>query len=76
MLSALRNVSGRKHPSTVQAKQLRTCLPMLSVMLHLVTAQVIQPLDTHLATVCMNGGVRGVREMLHDGAWLVPAHVQ
>ncbi|XP_055509244.1 serine/threonine-protein kinase ULK4 isoform X1 [Leucoraja erinacea] len=43
VLSALRNVSGRKHPSTVQAKQLRTCLPMLSVMLHLVTAQVFRP---------------------------------
>ncbi|XP_078269908.1 serine/threonine-protein kinase ULK4 isoform X2 [Rhinoraja longicauda] len=42
-LSALRSVSGRKHPSTIQAKQLRTCLPMMSVMLHLVTAQVFRP---------------------------------
>uniref|UniRef100_UPI00398E3640 serine/threonine-protein kinase ULK4 isoform X2 n=1 Tax=Pristiophorus japonicus TaxID=55135 RepID=UPI00398E3640 len=43
VLSALCNVSGRKHPSTTQAKQLKTCLPMMPVMLHLVTAQVFRP---------------------------------
>ncbi|XP_074844337.1 serine/threonine-protein kinase ULK4 [Carettochelys insculpta] len=43
ILSALTNVSGRKHPSTTQAKQLKTCLPMMSVVLHLVTSQVFRP---------------------------------
>ncbi|KAK4828407.1 hypothetical protein QYF61_026161 [Mycteria americana] len=39
ILTALTNVSGRKHPSTVQAKQLKMCLPMMPVVLHLVTSQ-------------------------------------
>lgn len=41
ILTALTNVSGRKHPSTVQAKQLKMCLPMMPVVLHLVTSQVV-----------------------------------
>lgn len=40
ILTALINVSGRKHPSTVQAKQLKMCLPMMPVVLHLMTSQV------------------------------------
>lgn len=40
ILNALANVSGRKHPSTVQGKQLKMCLPMMSVVLHLVMSQV------------------------------------
>ncbi|XP_043575475.1 serine/threonine-protein kinase ULK4 isoform X1 [Chiloscyllium plagiosum] len=43
VLSALCNVSGRKHPSTIQAKHLKMCLPMMPVMLHLVTAQIFRP---------------------------------
>ncbi|XP_074006484.1 serine/threonine-protein kinase ULK4 isoform X2 [Numenius arquata] len=43
ILAALTNVSGRKHPSTVQAKQLKMCLPMMPVVLHLVTSQVFRP---------------------------------
>ncbi|XP_063263287.1 serine/threonine-protein kinase ULK4 isoform X3 [Prinia subflava] len=43
ILSALTNISGRKHPSTVQAKQLKMCLPMMPVVLHLVTSQVFRP---------------------------------
>ncbi|XP_072929063.1 serine/threonine-protein kinase ULK4 isoform X2 [Hemitrygon akajei] len=43
VLSALCNVSGRKHPSTIQAKHLKMCLPMMPIMLHLVTAQVFRP---------------------------------
>ncbi|XP_053830373.1 serine/threonine-protein kinase ULK4 isoform X2 [Vidua macroura] len=43
ILSALTNVSGRKHPSTVQAKQLKMCLPMMPVVFHLVTSQVFCP---------------------------------
>uniref|UniRef100_A0A7N4PG06 Unc-51 like kinase 4 n=1 Tax=Sarcophilus harrisii TaxID=9305 RepID=A0A7N4PG06_SARHA len=43
VLSALANVSGRKHPSTVQVKQLKICLPMMPVVLHLVTSQVFRP---------------------------------
>ncbi|KAM5233477.1 serine/threonine-protein kinase ULK4 isoform 2-T2 [Hipposideros larvatus] len=44
ILNALANVSGRKHPSTVQAKQLKMCLPLMPVVLHLVTSQVFRPL--------------------------------
>ncbi|XP_053875548.1 serine/threonine-protein kinase ULK4 isoform X1 [Malaclemys terrapin pileata] len=43
ILSALANVSGRKHPSTTQAKQLKMCLPMMPIVLHLVTSQVFRP---------------------------------
>ncbi|XP_053785185.1 serine/threonine-protein kinase ULK4 isoform X2 [Desmodus rotundus] len=43
VLNALANVSGRKHPSTVQAKQLKTCLPLMPIVLHLVTSQVFRP---------------------------------
>nr|XP_023476458.1 serine/threonine-protein kinase ULK4 isoform X6 [Equus caballus] len=43
ILTALANVSGRKHPSTVQAKQLKTCLPLMPIVLHLVTSQVFRP---------------------------------
>uniref|UniRef100_A0A803SXI8 Unc-51 like kinase 4 n=1 Tax=Anolis carolinensis TaxID=28377 RepID=A0A803SXI8_ANOCA len=43
ILSALSNVSGRKHPSTVQTKQLKACLPMMPVVLHLMTSQVFRP---------------------------------
>uniref|UniRef100_A0A8C3BEQ1 Unc-51 like kinase 4 n=1 Tax=Cairina moschata TaxID=8855 RepID=A0A8C3BEQ1_CAIMO len=42
ILNALTNVSGRKHPSTLQAKQLKMCLPMMPVVLHLVTSQVFR----------------------------------
>ncbi|MBN3325920.1 ULK4 kinase, partial [Atractosteus spatula] len=43
VLSALANISGRKHPSTVQAKQLKQCLPMMGVVLHLLTSQIFRP---------------------------------
>lgn len=43
ILNALANVSGRKHPSTVQGKQLKMCLPMMPVVLHLVMSQVFRP---------------------------------
>ncbi|XP_006868888.1 PREDICTED: serine/threonine-protein kinase ULK4 [Chrysochloris asiatica] len=43
ILNALANVSGRKHPSTVQVKQLKICLPLMPVVLHLVTSQVFRP---------------------------------
>ncbi|XP_023403610.1 serine/threonine-protein kinase ULK4 isoform X2 [Loxodonta africana] len=43
ILNALANVSGRKHPSTVQAKQLKICLPLMPIVLHLVTSQVFRP---------------------------------
>ncbi|KAM8967043.1 serine/threonine-protein kinase ULK4 [Pelodytes ibericus] len=42
ILSALSNVSGRKHPSTVQAKHLKQCLPNMAIVLHLVTSQVFR----------------------------------
>ncbi|XP_061852777.1 serine/threonine-protein kinase ULK4 [Colius striatus] len=47
ILTALGNVSGRKHPSKLQAKQLKLCLPMMPVVLHLVTSQVFRP---HIVT--------------------------
>ncbi|XP_064025803.1 serine/threonine-protein kinase ULK4 [Pogoniulus pusillus] len=40
LLVAITNVCGHKHPSAVQAKQLKPCLPLMPVMLHLVTSQV------------------------------------
>ncbi|XP_058144193.1 serine/threonine-protein kinase ULK4 isoform X8 [Dasypus novemcinctus] len=43
VLNALANVSGRKHPSTVQVKQLKMCLPLMPIVLHLVTSQVFRP---------------------------------
>ncbi|KAL1781506.1 serine serine/threonine-protein kinase ULK4 isoform X1 [Sigmodon hispidus] len=43
ILNALANVSGRKHPSTLQGKQLKMCLPMMPVVLHLVMSQVFRP---------------------------------
>ncbi|XP_056376573.1 serine/threonine-protein kinase ULK4 isoform X2 [Hyla sarda] len=43
ILNSLSNVTGRKHPSTVQAKQLKMCLPNMAVILHLVTSQVFRP---------------------------------
>ncbi|XP_074754238.1 serine/threonine-protein kinase ULK4 isoform X5 [Athene noctua] len=43
ILTALTNVSGRKHPSTVQAKQLKMSLPMMPVVFHLVASQVFRP---------------------------------
>nr|XP_033786342.1 serine/threonine-protein kinase ULK4 isoform X2 [Geotrypetes seraphini] len=39
ILNALAIVSGRKHPSTIQAKHLKIWLPMMPVVLHLVTSQ-------------------------------------
>ncbi|XP_072174268.1 serine/threonine-protein kinase ULK4-like [Diadema setosum] len=41
--SSLAAVSGRKHPSTVQAKQLKSSLPLVSLALHLITSQVFRP---------------------------------
>ncbi|XP_029445562.1 serine/threonine-protein kinase ULK4 [Rhinatrema bivittatum] len=43
ILNALANVSGRKHPSTIQAKHLKIWLPMMPVVLHLVTSQIFRP---------------------------------
>ncbi|XP_034518069.1 serine/threonine-protein kinase ULK4 isoform X5 [Ailuropoda melanoleuca] len=43
ILNVLANVSGRKHPSTIQAKQLKMCLPLMPIVLHLVTSQVFRP---------------------------------
>ncbi|XP_037703754.1 serine/threonine-protein kinase ULK4 isoform X3 [Choloepus didactylus] len=43
ILNALANVSGRKHPSTVQVKQLKMYLPLMPIVLHLVMSQVFRP---------------------------------
>ncbi|XP_068092417.1 serine/threonine-protein kinase ULK4 isoform X2 [Hyperolius riggenbachi] len=43
IINALSSVSGRKHPSSIQAKYLKTCLPNMAIVLHLVTSQVFRP---------------------------------
>ena len=40
MTLALASVAGRKHPSTLQVKQLKTSLPMMPVLQHFITSQV------------------------------------
>ena len=42
LLAALQAVSGRKHPSAVQSKELKSCIPLLSIVLHLVTSNVFR----------------------------------
>ncbi|AWO96963.1 putative serine/threonine-protein kinase ULK4 [Scophthalmus maximus] len=42
VLCALRDVIGRRHPSTAQSKQLKNTLPTLSVVLELLSSQVIR----------------------------------
>lgn len=42
IVTSLDAVMGRKHPNAVQAKQLRSSLPLIHVFLHLVTSQVYQ----------------------------------
>ena len=42
LLVALEAVSGRKHPSAVQSKELKSCIPLLSIVLHLVTSNVFR----------------------------------
>ncbi|XP_022082290.1 serine/threonine-protein kinase ULK4-like isoform X3 [Acanthaster planci] len=41
-ISSLNAVAGRKHPSSIQAKQLKTSLPLVPVALHLVTSQIFR----------------------------------
>uniref|UniRef100_A0AAZ3RHM7 Protein kinase domain-containing protein n=1 Tax=Oncorhynchus tshawytscha TaxID=74940 RepID=A0AAZ3RHM7_ONCTS len=53
MLSALGSIVGRKHPSTVQAKQLKQSVPMMTVVLHLLTSQVTLP--THIPSLTAEG---------------------
>jgi len=43
ILSTLDAVAGRKHPSTIQVKQLKLCLPMMPVLQHLMSSQVFRP---------------------------------
>ncbi|XP_072572821.1 serine/threonine-protein kinase ULK4 isoform X2 [Paramormyrops kingsleyae] len=43
ILAALGSVAGRKHPSTAQAKQLKQCLPLVSVVLQVLTSQIFRP---------------------------------
>ena len=40
ILMALDSVAGRKHPSTIQMKQLKSTLPMMPVLQHFITSQV------------------------------------
>ncbi|XP_056300936.1 serine/threonine-protein kinase ULK4 isoform X8 [Pseudoliparis swirei] len=42
VLSALRGVMGRKHPTSAQARRLKQTLPLMSVVLELLTCQVLR----------------------------------
>ncbi|GFO05468.1 serine/threonine-protein kinase ulk4 [Plakobranchus ocellatus] len=42
ILESLDQIGGRKHPSTVQCKQLRSALPLMPIFNHLVTSQVFR----------------------------------
>uniref|UniRef100_A0A8C9TF64 Unc-51 like kinase 4 n=1 Tax=Scleropages formosus TaxID=113540 RepID=A0A8C9TF64_SCLFO len=57
ILSALGNIVGRKHPSGAQAKQLKQSLPMIAVLLHMLTSQVMLCL-----CLCVCWGVVGKME--------------
>ncbi|CAI5788249.1 serine serine/threonine-protein kinase ULK4 isoform X1 [Podarcis lilfordi] len=67
ILSALANVSGRKHPSTIQAKQLKGCLPMMPVVLHLVTSQVFRPQIVTEEFLCSYGTLLGFVKLIDSG---------
>ena len=41
ILTSLDQVSGRKHPSTTQVKQLKASLPMMPVLQHMISSQVL-----------------------------------
>lgn len=40
ILVCLENVSGRKHPSSLQAKQLKASLPLMKIVQHLIPSSV------------------------------------
>ena len=42
LIAALEAVSGRRHPSAAQSKELRNCVPLLPIVLHLVTSHVFR----------------------------------
>ena len=42
LIAALEAVSGRRHPSAAQSKELRSCIPLLSIVLHLVTSSIFR----------------------------------
>ncbi|KAK9396493.1 serine/threonine-protein kinase ULK4 [Crotalus adamanteus] len=67
ILAALANVSGRKHPSTVQAKQLKRCLPMMPVVLHLVTSQVFRPQVVTEEFLCSYGTLLNFIKLIDSG---------
>ncbi|XP_053121041.1 serine/threonine-protein kinase ULK4 isoform X2 [Hemicordylus capensis] len=67
ILSALANVSGRKHPSTIQAKQLKGCLPMMPVILHLVTSQVFRPQIVTEEFLCNYGNLLNFVKSIDSG---------
>lgn len=46
-VSSLNAVSGRKHPSSIQAKALKTSLPLITLPHYLMTSQIFRPQITH-----------------------------
>nr|XP_034984718.1 serine/threonine-protein kinase ULK4 isoform X4 [Zootoca vivipara] len=67
IISALANVSGRKHPSTIQAKQLKGCLPMMPVVLHLVTSQVFRHQIVTEEFLCSYGSLLSFVKLIDSG---------
>uniref|UniRef100_A0ABM5GPR7 Serine/threonine-protein kinase ULK4 isoform X2 n=1 Tax=Pogona vitticeps TaxID=103695 RepID=A0ABM5GPR7_9SAUR len=67
ILSALASVSGRKHPSTIQTKQLKACLPMIPVVLHLVTSQVFRPQIVTEEFLCSYGTILNFIKSIDSG---------
>lgn len=43
IITSLDNVSGRKHPSTIQMKLLKNSIPLLNILQHLITSSAFRP---------------------------------
>ncbi|XP_052237565.1 serine/threonine-protein kinase ULK4-like isoform X3 [Dreissena polymorpha] len=67
ILSALEAVSGRKHPNNVQAKQLKSALPLVHIFLHLVTSQVFRPKIVNESFVRSLGALLGHVKSIENG---------
>ncbi|RXN05978.1 serine threonine- kinase ULK4 [Labeo rohita] len=57
ILSVLGSIVGRKHPSPTQSRQLKQSLPMMAVVLHLLTSQVVDLIVPPLASLAFSKNV-------------------
>jgi len=67
VLTALSAVEGRRHPSAVHTKQLRTHLPNLPVILHLITSHVFRSLIVNHAFLASVGTLLGHVKSIDSG---------